>query len=94
MAWVSLSAVTFTALVHHAERGLRRSLVSPPSSRSKVQATSLAVKGWPSCHFTPSRRTKTSFLLSSFQSHFVARSGTTVSRLFLGACWSNITKLL
>ena len=65
-----------------------------PASRSIVHFTSAAVKGLPSCHVTPLRSAKLSFLPSSLHVHFSARSGTMSSRLFCRLCWSNMTRLL
>src|SRR5215470_15552268 len=76
-------------------RGLTRNLsLDFPVSRSKVHSTSLAVKGLPSCHLTPSRNGKVSSVPSSLHDQPVARSGTIESRLFCFMCWSNRTRLL
>jgi hypothetical protein len=47
-----------------------------PARRFQVHWTSLAVKGFPSCHLTPSRSRNVSWVLSSSQDHSLARSGT------------------
>src|SRR5215471_10252457 len=64
------------------------------ASRSQVHFTSAAVKGLPSCHFTPCRNAKVSFFPSSLHAQLVAKSGTMPSRLFCGLCGSNMTRLL
>jgi hypothetical protein len=69
-------------------------LLALPVRRSKVQTTSLAVKGWPSCHFTPSCSLKVRSLPSALQLHDLARSGTMVCGLFCGLFWSKSTRLL
>ena len=90
----SLSAVTLSTLAYHDRRGFLRSLFSPlPISMSKVQTTSLAVNGLPSCQVTPSCSLKTRSLPSALQLHDLARSGTMPSGVFCGLCWSKITRL-
>src|SRR4051794_6046981 len=87
-------AVTLSTFEYQVLRGLARSLSSAlPVNRSKVQTTSLAVKGLPSCHFTPSSSLKVRALLSGLQLHDLARSGTIVCGPFCGLFWSNSTKL-
>src|ERR1700731_4257669 len=46
-----------------------------PRRRSQVHCTSLAVKGLPSCHFTPSRSLKVSRVSSSLHDQLVASCG-------------------
>src|SRR5262249_36596225 len=76
--------VTSSRLRYHDLRGLRRSLsLDLPVSRSQVHLTSLAVKGLPSCHLTPSRNGKVSSVPSSLHDQPVARSGTIDCKLFL-----------
>jgi hypothetical protein len=88
-------AVTASRLSYQDLRGLIRSLSLPlPVSRSQVHLTSLAVKGWPSCHLTPRRSGIVSSLPSSFQLHPVPRSGTIDCGLFCATSWSNMTRLL
>src|SRR5262249_38344142 len=87
--------VTSLRLRYHDLRGLRRSFsLDWPVSRSQVHLTSLAVNGSPSCHLTPSRNKKVSWVPSSLQDQAVARSGMIDCMLFCFACWSNITRLL
>ena len=87
--------VTSSRLRYQDLRGLRRSLwLDLPVSRSQVHLTSSAVKGFPSCHLTPSRNGKVSSVPSSLHDQPVARSGTIDCTLFCFACWSNITRLL
>src|SRR3981189_1806591 len=76
--------------------GLRlKSWVSPlPISIRQVHCTSLAVNGWPSCHFTPCRSLKVSLVLVWSQDQLSARSGTTLSRLSWTLEGSNTTRLL
>src|SRR5690348_18459210 len=62
--------------------------------RSHVHWTSRAVNDLPSCHLTPCRKLKVSFVPSSFHDHDAARSETIEERLFCLTCWSNITRLL
>src|SRR5438876_11277142 len=93
----SLSPLTVTSVTfsYQSLRGFFRNLSSDfPISLSQVHFTSLAEKGFPSCHFTPSRKANVSLVLSSFQDQLVSRSGTIVSRLFCALCWSYITRLL
>ena len=72
-----------------------KSWVSPlPMIIRQVHCTSLAVKGWPSCHFTPCRSLKVSFVFVASHDQLSARSGITVSRLSCGLAGSNITRLL
>src|ERR1700704_3911721 len=81
-----LTSLTFS---YQSLRGfLRNVCCDTPRNMSQVHFTSLAVKGWPSCHLTPSRNRKVSWVLSAFQDQLVASSGTIVSRLFCGLCWS------
>jgi hypothetical protein len=63
-------------------------------SVSQVHFTSLAVNGLPSCHLTPWRSGKISWVPSSLHDQPVARSGTIEATLFCATCWSNTTKLL
>src|SRR5712672_3729154 len=65
-----------------------------PLSRSQVHLTSWAVKGLPSCHFTPWRSGKVSSVPSSFEDQLVARSGTIDFMLFCGSSCLYITRLL
>ncbi len=65
-----------------------------PVTRSHVHLTSLAVKGLPSCHFTPWRNGIVSSVPSSFHDQLVARSGTIDLGLFCGTFWSYMTRLL
>src|SRR3954447_17774484 len=46
------------------------------NARLTVNATSLAVNGWPSCHLTPGWRWNVHFRPSGLMSHESARSGT------------------
>src|ERR1700732_5087781 len=79
--------VTSARLRYHDLRGLTRSLsFDLPSSRSQVHLTSAAVKGLPSCHLTPRRNGKVSWVPSSLHDQPVARSGTTELRLFCATC--------
>src|SRR6476620_8776630 len=84
------------SLVYQTLRGLRlKSCVSPlPISIRQVHCTSLAVNGWPSCHFTPCRSLKVSFVLVASHDQVSARSGITVSRLSCVRAGSNTTRLL
>src|SRR5262249_17764649 len=92
---LSLRALTKSRLVNHDLRGLRRSRCGAlSSSNSKVQTTSRAVKGLPSCHFTFWCSWKVSSVPSAFHAHDLARSGTMVLRLFCGTFWSYMTRLL
>ena len=82
-------------LPYQLPRGLWRSLSrARPVSRLKVHSTSLAVNAQPSCHFTPRRSLKVSSVLSSFQLHDSARSGTIDLSLFCGTDGSKMTRLL
>jgi len=65
-----------------------------PVNKSQVHLTSLAVKGLPSCHFTPWRSGIVSSAPSSFHDQLVAKSGTIDFGLFCGTAWSYITRLL
>ena len=58
-----------------------------------MQTTSRAVKGLPSCHFTPSCSLKVRAFWSALQLHDAARSGTIVSGPFCGLPSSNSTRL-
>src|SRR5439155_22665411 len=76
-------------------RGLTRHFsLDLPVSMSKVQMTSFAVNGLPSCQVMPCRSGKVNAVPSSFQDQPVARSGRIDWRLFCGTCWSNMTRLL
>src|SRR5919106_1016855 len=82
-------------LPYQLPRGLWRSLSrARPVSRLKVHSTSAAVNAQPSCHFTPRRSLKVSSVLSSFQLHDSARSGTIDLSLFCGTDGLNTTRLL
>src|ERR1700689_89492 len=48
-------------------------------SMLKVNTTSAAVIGLPSCHLTPGRMVKVSFLLLSLQTHLVASQGVSLA---------------
>src|SRR5450830_728519 len=86
------TSVTFS---YQVLRGFLRNLALDLSiTMSKVHLTSLAVKGLPSCHLTPSRNLKLSFVWSVFQDQLVARSGTMESRLFCATSCLYITRLL
>ena len=61
---------------------------------SKVNLTSFAVNGWPSCHFTPLRRKNTRFRKLSCHDHLSASSPTTVSTLSVFFSGSKSTRLL
>src|SRR5689334_14296597 len=81
--------VTASRLLYQDLRGFTRSFSCPvPISRSQVHLTSADVKGFPSCHLTPSRSLKVSSLPSSLQFQLVARSGTIEFRLFCFTFWS------
>src|SRR5437868_13886128 len=82
--------------VYQTFRGLRlKSDVSPlPISIRQVHCTSLAVKGWPSCHFTPDLSLKVNLVLVGSQDQLSARSGMTVSILSWTLAGSNTTRLL
>src|ERR1051325_115466 len=84
------------SFVYQTLRGLRlKSCVSVlPISVRQVHCTSLAVNGWPSCHFPPCRSLKVSFVLPESHDQLSARSPTTVSRLSCGLAGSNTTRLL
>src|SRR6516162_9932081 len=93
-AW-SPSVVVFTTLTHQVSRKLRRSFSLPwLVKRSRVHLTSAAVKGFPSCHLTPSRNLKVSSVPSSLHAQLSARSGTIDFKLFCFTLGSNITRLL
>src|SRR5687768_15559447 len=82
-------------LPYQLPRGLWRSLSrARPVSRLKVHSTSATVNAQPSCHFTPRRSLKVSSVLSSFQLHDSARSGTIDLSLFCGTDGSKMTRLL
>src|ERR1043165_2800803 len=82
-------------LPYQLARGLFLSLLrARPVSRLKVHSTSLAVNSQPSCHLTPWRSLKVSSVLSSFQLHDSARSGTIDFSLFCATLGSNTTRLL
>src|SRR5437764_15258754 len=81
--------VTSATLSYQSLRGFLRNFASDlPINMSNVHFTSFAVNGLPSCHLTPSRSLKVSCVLSAFHDQLVASSGTMVSRLFCGLCWS------
>src|SRR5258708_31004780 len=88
--------LTSCSLVYQTLRGLRwKSWVSPlPISIRQVHCTSLAVNGWPSCHFTPCRSLNVSLVLVGSQDQLSARSGITVSRLSWTLKGSKTTRLL
>src|SRR5258708_13896118 len=88
--------LTSCSLVYQTLRGLRwKSWVSPlPISIRQVHCTSLAVNGWPSCHFTPCRSLKVSLVLVESQDQLSAKSGMTVSRLSWALEGSKTTRLL
>src|SRR3982074_1377713 len=88
--------LTSLSLVYQTLRGLRlKSWVSAlPMSIRHVHCTSLAVNGWPSCHFTPWCSLKVSLVLVGSHDQLSARSGMTVSRLSCGLAGSNTTRLL
>ena len=73
---------------------LRKSSGSLPVSLFQVHCTSLAVNGLPSCHLTPWRSLNVSLVLVASQAQLSARSGTMVSIVLSGFCWSNTTRLL
>src|ERR1700751_3662429 len=87
---------TSCSFVYQIFRGLRwKSALSPlPISIRQVHCTSLAVNGWPSCHLTPWRSLKVSFVLVPSHDQLSARSPITVSRLSCGLAGSNTTRLL
>src|SRR5665213_439476 len=81
--------VTSVTFAYQSLRGFLRNLSFDFSwIRSKVHLTSAAENGLPSCHLTPCRSLKVSSLLSLLQAQLVASSGTIVSMLFCGLCWS------
>src|ERR1700754_2855895 len=84
------------SFVYQTFRGLRlKSCVSVfPISIRQVHCTSFAVNGLPSCHFTPCRSLKVSFVLVASQDQLSARSGITVSMLSWTFEGSNTTRLL
>src|SRR4029077_3991011 len=83
-----MTAISLT-LAYQSLRGFLRNFCSEtPRSMSQVHFTSLAVNGLPSCHLTPSRSLKVSWVLSAFHAQLVASSGTMVSGLFCALCWS------
>src|SRR6478736_7016578 len=84
------------SFVYQTFRGLRlKSCVSLlPISIRQVHCTSLAVNGWPSCHFTPCRSLKVNLVLVESQDQLSARSGMTVSRLSWTLEGSKTTRLL
>src|SRR3954454_14918579 len=84
------------SLVYQTFRGLRlKSWVSVlPISIRQVHCTSLAVNGWPSCHFTPCRSLNVSLVLVESHDQLSARSGITVSMLSWTFAGSNTTRLL
>src|ERR1700755_1528860 len=88
--------LTSCSLVYQTFRGLRlKSCVSAlPMSIRQVHCTSLAVNGWPSCHFTPWCSLKVSLGLVASHDQLSARSPITVSRLSCGLAGSNTTRLL
>ena len=87
--------VTLPRFPYQDLRGLTRSFsLDLPVSMSHVHWTSLAVKGLPSCHVTPSRSGIVNSVPSSFQDQPMARSGTIDCRLFCGTYWSYMTRLL
>src|SRR4029079_7940726 len=88
--------LTSVSLLYQTFRGLRlKSWVSVlPISMRQVHCTSLAVNGWPSCHFTPCRSLNVSLVLVESQDQLSARSGTTESMLSWTCAGSNTTRLL
>src|SRR5579862_753446 len=87
-----VTSVTFS---YQVLRGFLRNFALDLSiTMSKVHFTSLAVKGLPSCHLTPSRSLNVSFVLSALQDQLVARSGTMESMLFCATSCLYITRLL
>src|SRR6266567_5415300 len=84
------------SFVYQTLRGFRlKSWVSAlPISMRQVHCTSFAVNDWPSCHFTPCRSLKVSFVLVESHDQLSARSGTTVSMLSWTLAGSNTTRLL
>src|SRR5450432_3915114 len=88
--------LTSCSLEYQTLRGLRwKSVVSPlPISIRQVHCTSFAVNGLPSCHLTPCRSLKVSFVFVESHDQLSARSGITVSMLSCTLAGSNITRLL
>src|SRR3954469_14283806 len=88
--------VTSCSFEYQTRRGfLRKSCTSPlPISMRQVHCTSLAVNGWPSCHFTPWRSLNVNLVLVASHDQLSARSGITVSRLSCALAGSNVTRLL
>src|SRR3978361_931198 len=88
--------LTSCSFVYQTLRGLRwKSVAAPlPTSIRHVHFTYLDVKGWPSCHFTPSLSLKVSFVLVESQDQLSARSGITVSIFSCVFDGSNTTRLL
>ena len=87
VASLSPFVVTSATLLYQVSRGFLRSLsLLFPIKRSNVHFTSAAVNGLPSCHFTPERSLKVSFVLSSLSDQLSASSGTIVSIEFCGLC--------
>src|SRR5688572_29804771 len=88
--------LTSCSLVYQTLRGLRlksRTSFLPMIIR-QVHCTSFAVNAVPSCHFTPCRSLKVSFVLVGSHDQLSARSGTTVSMLSCTLDGSNVTRLL
>ena len=94
----SLSPLVVISLtfLYQTLRGFLRmiSCFSSPRSASQVHFTSLEVNGLPSCHFTPSRSLKVSFVLSAFHDQLSASSGTILSGLLIFSFGSKKTRLL
>src|SRR6476661_11117337 len=96
----SKSPLVFTSLrlEYQSLRGfLRRIAVfssACPVRASQVHLTSAEVNGWPSCHFTPWRSLKVSWVWSLLYDQLSARSGTMWSGLFTFSFGSNTTRLL
>src|SRR6478735_7945329 len=84
------------SFVYQTFRGLRlKSCVSAlPISIRQVHCTSLAVNGWPSCHFTPWCSLNVNLVLVWSHDQLSARSGITVSRLSCDLAGSNTTRVL
>src|SRR5260370_42542678 len=84
------------SFVYQIRRGFRwKSATSLlPISIRQVHCTSLAVNGWPSCHFTPCLSLNVSLVLVESHDQLSARSGITVSRLSWTLAGSNTTRLL
>jgi hypothetical protein len=88
-------AITSSRLLYQDLRGLRRSFSADlPVSKSQVHLTSRAVNGLPSCHPTPGRNGRVSWVPSSFHDQPVARSGTIDPILFCATSWRYMTRLL